>query len=216
MTLKGKVIYVRILRIHIRSVNPPLHSRQPWDLTPHSHHQRESRIHIRSRNPSSIHVSHGNLVDSLHQWEFSFNSQVGCESVSNSHWACESNLKLNWPNDFASRTLVYHWTWHFMTTLLWIIVKNVKRWIHITDVNLVEIPISDVNRATIYNIPRLRMEIGYPLFKSLIFPFPQGFTSFKILIWQVSSILQVQNSTLELLILSVSYSMFDGRIFPSP
>ena len=93
--LLGKVLYVRILRIHIRSVNPPLHSRQPWDLTPHSHHQRESRIHIRSRNPSSIHVSHGNLVDSLHQWEFSFNSQVGCESVSNSHWACESNLKLN-------------------------------------------------------------------------------------------------------------------------
>ena len=84
-SLLGKVLCLRILGIHIRSVNPPLHSRQPWDLTPHSHHQRESRIHIRSRNPSSIHVSHGNLVDSLHQWEFSFNSQVGCESMSNSH-----------------------------------------------------------------------------------------------------------------------------------
>ena len=89
--LMGKVLYVRILGIHIRSRNPPLHSRQPWDLTLHSHQQWESRIHIRSRNPSYIHVSHGNPLNSLQWWEFSFNSQAGCESMYNSHWACESN-----------------------------------------------------------------------------------------------------------------------------
>ena len=140
----GKVLYVRILRIHIRSVNPPLHSRQPWDLTPHSHHQRESRIHIRSRNPSSIHVSHGNLVDSLHQWEFSFNSQVGCESVSNSHWACESNLKSNRTRDLDPGTLVSHLSWHCMRCALNEGLKSGKWWIRITDVNPGAIPISDV------------------------------------------------------------------------
>ena len=89
--LLGKVLYVRILGVHIRLRNPPLHSRQPCDLTLHSHQQWESRIHIRSRNPSYIHVSHGNPLNSLQWWEFSFNSQAGCESMSNSHWARESN-----------------------------------------------------------------------------------------------------------------------------
>ena len=109
---------MRILRIHIRSVNPPLHSRQPWDLTPHSHRLWESWIPIRSKNPSHIHISHVNPVNSLQWWEFSFDSRVGCESMSNSHWAWESNLKLNWPRDFDPGTLVSHGSWHCMRCAL--------------------------------------------------------------------------------------------------
>jgi hypothetical protein len=51
--------------IHIRSVNQYLRSRQPWGLPLHSHRLRESWIPIRSMNPSNIHISHGNPVNSL-------------------------------------------------------------------------------------------------------------------------------------------------------
>ena len=103
-----------------------------------------------------VNVSHGNTVNSHHQWEFRFNSHVWSESTSNSHRVCELNYKLIWINNFASRTLVTHWIWHFMRRVLWTTINrvyndqnvrlysNMSECIHITDVNLVLIPISDV------------------------------------------------------------------------
>ena len=45
--------------------------------------------------------------------------------LKNSHRVCELNYKLIWINNFASRTLVTQWIWHFMRRVLWTTINRV-------------------------------------------------------------------------------------------